>query len=134
MLTGCIGGPFLLLGFYTAAIVPFHDPASGFKHKSPAYYAAFAKSCDSLLAQHLVGTNEFVEVPVTDASLPKIVRDVHPFKIRVSRGCVSILAGGTSHVLGYGINWQRQDEAKTNVWALSTSQESQTHLLYVVER
>lgn len=37
MLTGCIGGPFLLLGFYTAAIVPFHDPASGFKHKSPAY-------------------------------------------------------------------------------------------------
>lgn len=71
---------------------------------------------------------------MTDASLPKIVRDVHPFKIRVSRGCVSILAGGTSHVLGYGINWQRQDEAKTNVWALSTSQESQTHLLYVVER
>jgi hypothetical protein len=134
ILGGGIIAPALLLALCIGSAAGLHDPASGFKHKSPQYYAAFAKSCDSLLVQYLTGTNRFVEVPVTDTSLPKIIRDVHPFKIKVERNHVWILAGGTSHVLGYGISWEPNDEAKTNVWALSTTQESQTRVLYVAER
>ena len=134
VLAGCIFSSVLLLVLCIGSAAGLYNPASGFKHKSPQYYAAFAKSCDSLLAQRILGTDEFVEVLVTDASLPEMIRDVHPFKIKLARDRVWILAGGTSHVLGYGITWEPQDEAKTNVWALSATQESDTRVLYVAER
>ena len=134
ILAGCIFAPVFLLALCIGSAAGLYDPAYGFKHKSPHYYAAFAKSCDSLIVQRIVGTNEFVEVPVTDTSLPKMIRDVHPFEIKVARDYVWILAGGTSHVLGYGIRWEPQDEAKTNVWALSAIQEGYTRVLYVAER
>jgi len=57
ILVGGIIVPVLILALCIGSAAGLHDPASGFKHKSPQYYAAFAKSCDSLLVQHLTGTN-----------------------------------------------------------------------------
>ena len=68
-----------------------------FRHRSTSYYVEFTKACDSLLAQHPLGTNKFIELPVTDASLPGIIRNVHPFRIKLAANWVWILAWGEGH-------------------------------------
>src|SRR5271168_2993236 len=54
------------------------------QHKSHEYYVELAAGCDSILAKHPPGTNEAVWIPVTDPSLPSVVRDLHPLKLQVN--------------------------------------------------
>lgn len=103
---------------------------SRFRHKGESYYAEFTTACDTILVQHPLGTNRFIEVSVLDASLPKIIQDLQPAKIKLSSNRVWILSNGGE----FGISWELEDETKTNAWLLITSIESQTTILYTVKK
>jgi hypothetical protein len=81
----------LLLYFPTLA----HPSFFAFHNKSPAYYKELSQACDLILLQHQLGTNLFIEVAVTDTSLPKIIRDLDPLEIRVQPLRAWILHGGS---------------------------------------
>ncbi|HWH69556.1 MAG TPA: hypothetical protein VNT26_09240, partial [Candidatus Sulfotelmatobacter sp.] len=51
------------------------------QHKSGGYYAELAAACDSILRQHPPGTNQVIWIPVTDPSLPKVIRNLQPLKL-----------------------------------------------------
>jgi hypothetical protein len=119
----------LLMGLAVGLFVFWPDSYSRFRHQSKAYYAEYAQGCDSLLAQHPLGTNRFIEVPATDATLPQIIRDLRPSKIVVSTNRVWLSAGGQ-----FGIAWEPEVEGQTNVWVLRTIIESHVRSVYVVER
>ena len=106
------------------------DSYSRFRHRSEPYYAEFSQACDSLLAQHPLGTNRFIEVSVTDATLPKMIRDLSPSKIKISANRVWILSQGDQ----FGIAWEPQGEVQTNVWALRTDIESDVRTIYTAKR
>jgi len=99
-----------------------------FRHKGQKYYAEFADACSSLLAQHPVGTNRFIELDATDVAIPKIIRELHPAKIRVAPDWIWMLHGGG---IGFGITWERQAGSQSNTWVLSTTCESNTRVVYV---
>jgi hypothetical protein len=101
-----------------------------FRHQSERYYAEFTAACDTLLAQHPLGTNHFFELSMTDAQLPKIIQDLQPSKIKVSSNQVWILSKGGE----FGISWEPQSETQTNVWRLLTSIESHTRIVYSAKR
>jgi hypothetical protein len=90
----------------------------GFKHKSPKYHAEFAKACDSVLAQHPLGTNKDIELSAADPLLPNIITDLHPVRIEVSPDKVWILVNG-SHIGGLAVIWEPQNTNQTKAWALS---------------
>lgn len=96
----------------------------GFKHKSNEYHAEFAEACDSVLAQHPPGTNEAIELSVSDPSLPRIITDLHPLKVVVFPNQVWILVS-ESHVDGLAVfwepQWQPQNQTQTNTWNLGIS-------------
>ncbi len=109
-----------------------------FKHKRAKYHADFAKACDSLLINYPLGTNKYVEISAKDSSLPKMISDLHPERIRVARNKVWILVHG-SHVNGLAVIWEPvwdpMDQNQTNTWALSiTSGEGVDDTLYVTNR
>ena len=106
------------------------DSHSRFRHRSNAYYAEFARGCDSLLAQHPWGTNDFIELSGTNTQLPKIIQDLQPSKIKVSSNQVWILSQGGK----FGISWEPETETKTNVWLLITSVESHARIVYSANR
>ena len=103
------------------------DSYSRFRHRSEAYYVEFAQACDFLIAQHPFGTNRFIEMSPTDATLPQTIRDLRPSKITVSANRVWILSKGDQ----FGIAWEPVDEAQTNIWVLRTFIESDTRTIYV---
>jgi hypothetical protein len=100
----------LLAGFVLLLPILAHSQHFAFRHRSIGYYVEFTKACDSLLAQHPLGSNRFIEIPVADASLPGIVRNVHPFKIKLAANWVWILAWGEGHGDGVGITWEPEIE------------------------
>src|SRR5437016_2966820 len=56
-----------------------------FKHQSAMYHAEVAAACDFMLAHYPIGTNSYgVEISVTDAALPQVVRSLHPIKIKLA--------------------------------------------------
>ncbi len=118
----CLGGVFFL--------GPRLTQYSRFQHQGDEYYSELARACDAIIAEHLVGTNRFIELTVTDSSLPKIIRDLHPLKIVVQPQRIWILHGGS---IEFGIAWE-QDESRTNAWTLSTACESDVRVLYVASR
>ncbi|PWU15172.1 MAG: hypothetical protein C5B50_15815 [Verrucomicrobia bacterium] len=103
---------------------------SRFRGKSTAYYSALTQAFDKVLIEHPVGTNRFVELSVTDPSLPKVIRDLQPLKIKLQPQRCWILHGGS---IEFGISWE-QDESRTNVWTLSTACESDVRIVYVASR
>ncbi|GEM_PF-2905324 len=124
----------LLIAFLLVLPILVHRQQFAFRHSSPGYYADFTRACDSLLAQHPVGTNKFVEVPINEPSLPDIIRQVHPFSIKVASNRVWILAWGPGRGNGVAIVWEPQSQGQTNVWTLSTTVENQTRTLYAAAR
>lgn len=107
-----------------------------FKHRSAKYYADFTAACDSVLVEHPLGTNELLFIPLADASLPKIITDLHPCVIQVSRRGVFLGLGGDDHALKSGIEWEPQ-QGDTNIWVLNTvygSSDSLDCLIYVTKR
>jgi hypothetical protein len=110
----------------------FNRQYFGWRYKSTKYYADFTAACDSVLAKHPLGRNEFILIPITDPSLPPIITDAHPIKIKISSECFWMLLGSDSH-WGYGLTWTPQWE-HTNVWVLYTTAESLETVLYTSEK
>ena len=104
----------------------------GWRHKSAKYYADFTEACDSVLATHPLGTNEFILIPVTDPALPKIIIEAKPLKIEVGRQCLWMLQGSDSHA-GFSLTWEPQ-WGNTNVWILHTTAESLDTIVYTAAR
>jgi hypothetical protein len=126
--------PIFLVGLVLLLPVLSHPQHFVFRHRSASYYSDFTKACDSLLAQHPLGTNQFIEISVTDPSLPKIIRDVNPFKIKVAPDWVWIVAWGSGHASGAGITWEPQYQIPNSTWVLSTTVESHSRVVYVENR
>jgi hypothetical protein len=73
-----------MVGFCLALFISSFDTKfHRFKRASPQYHGNFAAACDSILSHYPSGTNRFVEVAVTDKSLPEIVSALHPAKIKL---------------------------------------------------
>jgi hypothetical protein len=117
-----------LVGFFFLA--PSLTDYSRFRHKTGDYYGELTAACDTILATRPVGTNQFIELSVSDSSVPKIIRDLQPLKIKLQTQRVWILHGGS---IKFGIAWER-DESRTNVWTLSTACESDVRVVYVASR
>ncbi|HWY32642.1 MAG TPA: hypothetical protein VNX46_17895 [Candidatus Acidoferrum sp.] len=102
------------------------------QHKSSGYYVELAAACDSILAKHPLGTSEVNWIPVTDPSLPKVVRDLHPLKLKVNPQNVWMLLDYDSRN-GIGLGWGPKWE-DTNVWTLSIVAEGLETVLYSAKR
>jgi hypothetical protein len=102
------------------------------QHKSPKYYAELAAACDSILATHPIGTNEVIWIPVTDTSLPAVVRRLHPLKLQVNPHGVWILLDSDSRA-GTALVWQPKWD-DTNVWKLDVLADAPEVDLYSVKR
>jgi hypothetical protein len=110
-----------------------HNPQYfGLRHKSARWYADFTAGCDAVLAAHPLGTNEAIWIPVSDPSIPKIIRDLHPLKLQVNPQRVWMLMVSDSHA-GFGLEWHPKWEI-TNVWILETVAESLETVVYSATR
>jgi len=108
----------------------------GLRHKSAKWYSDFTAACDSVIASHPSGTNEFTSVSVTDPSLPKIIRDLHPLKIKVGPQGFWMLLVSDSHA-GFGLSWDPMWEGtnrSTDIWVLHTTAESDDTIIYSAKR
>ena len=99
--------------------------------KDQRYYFEFARACDSVLALYPLGTNEFIRIQGKDASVPRIIRNLHPSRITISSNRVHIMVGVTRP--GFGISWE-PDETKTNCWSINTFAEGLHRVAYVETR
>src|SRR2546430_1607636 len=86
-----------------------------FKHRGDQYYAALALSCDTMLALYPLGTNRFLEIPNSDLLVPGMVRDLHPWRTKVSTDWVWILVNGSHSRDGLVLVWEPQ-YGQTNIW------------------
>jgi hypothetical protein len=99
-----------------------------FARRDANYYSEFSRACDSILAQHPVGTNVGLLVATTDESIPKVIGALKPSKILLSPNSVWIMVG-VSRADGRGITWA-PDESHTNTWRLSITDEGSHRILY----
>lgn len=106
--------------------------SSRFMRKDAAYYSEFSHACDLLLAQHRLGTNEFLAVSAEDKSLPEILNNLHPRRVELRPHRVWIQVG-ESRADGFGVTW-KQDDIQTNAWSLSVAGESLDKVLYTTNR
>ena len=106
-----------------------------FKRQSATYHAEVAAACDFMLAHYPIGTNLYgVEISVTDAALPQIVRSLQPIKIKLAPNWAWIWVDG-SHTDGLNITWEPQDELHTNIWNLVIGNgEGPSKVVYVASR
>jgi hypothetical protein len=109
-----------------------HPQYFGLRHKSAKYYAELTTACDSIIAAHSFGTNEFLRISVTDQSLPKIITDLHPLRIEVGRQSAWFLLVAESHS-GFGLTWDLQ-YGSTNIWILHETMESEDTVIYASKR
>jgi hypothetical protein len=126
-----LGAGFLLLFSLRSSYLSFVG-------KDTAYYRQFSTACDSLLEQHPVGTNDWIyrkghrsrensiEIPATDASVPKIIGILNPERIVIYSNKVFILVGVGRGA--FSIIWA-QDKG-SNGWTLHTYAENLEKLHY----
>jgi hypothetical protein len=108
----------------------------GLQHQSAKWYEEFTAACDSVIASHPSGTNEWIAVSVTDPSLPKIITDMHPLKIEAGPQRFWMLLLHNSHA-GFGLTWDPKWEGTnrdTNIWVLHTTAESLDTVVYSAKR
>lgn len=108
--------------------------------KDNTYYSEVARACDSILNQHPVSSNDIVKLhgqmmlPYTirlsgrDASLPKIIKALHPDSILVSTNRVFIDIS-PERAGGFGVLWE-QDEMRSNYWILKSSGDGMVKTVY----
>jgi hypothetical protein len=120
----------LLLGFGLFLLLPYIvSPYIRFMDKSPSYYMQVADAFELVRQQHPLGTNEFIEISVSDPSIPKIIQDLHPGRIRCFRdGAGAIIGVGR---LAYSVAWYRDDMGTNfNAWILETNAEGLRKTVY----
>ncbi len=127
-----------VVALFTVPYCLFNADYLKFKHKNAKYHADFAEACNSILMHHPLGTNEAMELSVTDPSLPRIISDLHPKKIGLSHNKVWI-GVHDGHIGGLAIIWETlwvpQDQTQTNAWTLSINDgEGQKDTVYVGNR
>jgi hypothetical protein len=139
-----VGVAVLIIGV-VAALVFFGPLGPGSKYnrfmaKDPAFYSQVAHACDSILKQHPIGSRPlqpFHALPgafslsAQDASLPPIIRSLHPDTVVLSSNHVYVGFGVGR--LAWGIIWE-QDEDRTNSWSLSTNADGLERKLYAEAR
>jgi len=97
--------------------------------KSSTYYRQVADGLEMVRQQHPLGTNLFLEIPVSDLSIPEIIHDLHPSKIRCFADGVGVQIGVGRG--GFSINWGRDDmRANFNIWVLETDAEGFRKTIY----
>ena len=121
-----------VLGLFWLLPIMFESHYTRLQHKSGEYYAELAAACDSILVEHPLGTNGVIWIPVTDPSLPKVVRDLHPIKLQVNPQRVWMLLDSNSRA-GIGLEWQPKWD-DTNLWKLDIVAESLETVIYSAER
>ena len=107
----------------------------GLRHKSAKWYADFTAACDSVIASHPLGTNDpimGIAIPITEPLLPKIITDMHPFKIQVGPQRFWMGLVSDSHA-GFGLTWDPKWD-DTNIWVLHTTAESEDTVIYSARR
>jgi hypothetical protein len=108
----------------------------GLRHKSAKWYSDFTSACDSVIASHPCGTNKYINIAVTDPSLPRIIKDLHPLKIKTSPEGFWMLLVADSHY-GFGLTWDpmwKGTNRDTNIWVLCTTAESDETVIYSAKR
>jgi hypothetical protein len=126
---GMIAGSIGFLWFLPNLVNPQYF---GLRHKSMKWYEDFTAACDSVIASHPTGTNEFIRVSVTDPSLPKIITDLHPLKIKVSpqKFWMGLVSDSRD---GFGLAWNPKWN-DSGIWVLHTTAESLDTVIYSAKR
>ena len=122
----------LIIGFLWFLPNLLNPQYFGLRHKSAKWYADFTAACDSVIASHPSGTNDFIGVSVSDSSLPKIITDLHPLKIQAGPQRFWMLLVSDSHA-GFGLTWDPKWD-DTNIWILHTTAESLDTVIYSAKR
>lgn len=91
-------------------------------------YRKLTDACDSVLADHPLGTNVEIEISATDPSLPNIIKRLNPVAIRVKPHGLWMMLEHPSRA-GYAVEWG-QDPDNTNIWALSAGGEGVFDTVY----
>ncbi len=130
LVAACVAA--FIIGLFLSLPYLLNPPYFGLRYKSAKYYADYTAACDSILATHPLGTNEFISIPVTDPSLPKIMTDLHPVRIHVRSQCVWMLLGSDGHS-GFGLTWE-PEWGSSDIWVLHTTAESLDTVIYSAKR
>lgn len=114
------------------------SPYVRFTHQNQPYYSDLARACDLLIRSQRPGANwtvirvhgspgspEIHIVPVSDVSVPKIIRRLNPSNIMVLKKSVWIIVG----IRQYSILWAPEAGA-ANSWTLSASGEGNMKVVY----
>jgi len=105
------------------------SPYLRFMDKSSAYYEQVASALESLRQRYPLGTNSTLHIPVSDPSIPQVIRHLHPSEIlRFADGAgVRIGVGRGS----FTVSWSR-DEMRTNanIWTLKSNAEGLRKVIY----
>jgi hypothetical protein len=106
-----------------------------FEHRGASYYAEVAEACDFMLTHYGLGTNQYgAEIPLTDAGIPQVVRNLRPIKIKLALNWAWIWVD-SSHTDGLNITWQPQDELHSNIWNLVIGNgEGRSEVVYAATR
>jgi hypothetical protein len=88
-----------------------------FIRKDQAYYTRVSKACEDLLSRNPLGTNSMLEIPIKKATIPEILRKLHPSDISVLQEGLHLRMHKGSRVGFYAVSWVR-DTNKTNIWRL----------------
>ena len=109
-----------------------NPPVLQFMHHDQRYFKEFARACDSVLQRHPLGTNDYIRIPGDDPSLPPIIRNLRygVDRVTISSNRVHVVVPAPWH--GFGIAWEPQ--TNTNVWVLTTWNESEPRVAYVERR
>ncbi|MDB6020809.1 MAG: hypothetical protein JWQ04_666 [Pedosphaera sp.] len=116
------------------------SPYLRFMDKDITYYTEVAHACDLLVRQHPVSSTNSVELykgmvlPFTlrlsgqDASLPKIIKALHPQEILVSSNRL-VITIPPERMGGFDVFW-KQDDLQTNQWILESNVEGLGKIVY----
>ena len=119
--------PFLLI---ILAFWLFTSPYQRFiEGRDQKYYQELARACDVVFTQHPIGTNLFIQVEVTNASLPEVIRDLEPSQITIFSNGVSVISWRKQ----FGLSWTEQGD-DTNVWNLSVCTKGPLTIVYREKR
>jgi hypothetical protein len=108
-------------------------PVIAFQRRDLKYHKAFAEACDLVIKQHPLITNQSTKISLTDPSLPKIIRDLHPLRIWMVGNPPYV--GMIDSSDEFGIEWGPDiDSGRPNVWQLTTTCESHTRVAYELQK